>query len=287
MKKKKWICPVLIVLCVALFLGYSIIDDMTTDTTAPQIKMPEQTLQVSVADGEEALLQGVTALDETDGDVTDSLVVESLRLLDSDGTVSVSYAAFDKSGNVAKAQRQLQYSDYESPRFVLESPLVFTQSGTVNVLNRISAVDFIDGDITHRIRATNLSGTSISTQGSYEVQFRVTNSLGDTVQLQLPVEVYAPGTYDGTLALTDYLVYLPVGSEFHAESYLKEYTLSGETHDLSGGMPEGFTLQTSGQVDPETPGVYVLTYKVTYTVASGTGSRAYTGYTKLIVVVEG
>ena len=287
MKLRKWVCPMLILLCLGVFFAYQTVDQIRTDDTPPEIKMEETFLLLSIEDPREALLQGVTATDDTDGDVTESLVVESVRLLSSDGTVAVSYAAFDRAGNVAKAQRQLRYTDYQSPRFTLSAPLIFVQGPSVNVLSYVSAQDGVDGDISHRIRATNLSGTSISAQGSYEVQFRVTNSMGDTVQLQLPVEVFAAGNYDGKLSLTDYLIYLQAGDTFRAEDYLKEYVLNNKTYTLEDGMPEHFTLQTAGQVDTQTPGVYVMTYKVTYTAASGTGSRAYTGYSKLIVVVEG
>ena len=44
-----------------------------------------------------------------DGDVTASLVVERVNLTDSDGSISVSYAAFDSAGNVAKVKRRQIY----------------------------------------------------------------------------------------------------------------------------------------------------------------------------------
>ena len=49
-------------------------------------------------DDKSALLAGVTASDNVDGDVTAFLVVERVNLTDSDGSISVSYAAFDSAG---------------------------------------------------------------------------------------------------------------------------------------------------------------------------------------------
>ena len=284
MKNRKWMGPALIVVCLVVFFGYRMLDRMRTDTVAPKFHMEENAPQVSVSDMETALLQGVTATDDRDGDVTDSVLIESIKIVDADGMVTVAYAAFDRSGNVAKAERQVLLTDYTSPRFSLSAPLIFRQNQAVDLQSRISAQDVFDGDITHRIRATNLSGTTISDQGSYEVEFRVSNSLGDTVILQLPVESIASGAYDGTLSLSDYLVYVPAGSEFAPESYLTTYAVAGTSVDLSSGIPEDYSLEISGHVDTDTPGVYDITYKVTYTAQE---VRGYTGYTRLIVVVEG
>lgn len=289
MKKRTWLFLVLIALCLAVFYGYRAVDRLNTDTKAPQISISSGTLQLSVQDSQSALLQGVTAKDETDGDVTASLVVESVRLTDPDGTVSVGYAAFDSAGNVAKASREVQYTDYESPRFTLSAPVAFSQSSGVDVLSIIHVTDMLDGDITHRIRATSLSEEAVTAVGTHEVQFRVTNSLGETAELVLPVEVYPAGNYQASLSLTDYLVYLPAGTAFNPKDYLNSFTVSGEVTSLRSGMPRNFTLQTVGTVDTQTPGVYSVGYTVTYTVVSETNpenNRVYSGYSKLIVVVE-
>lgn len=290
MKNRKWPYLLLIVLCLLLFGAYRAAGRMRADTEAPKISVDEQLLQVSVKDDKSALLQGVTAKDTHDGDVTASLVVESMRLLDQDGTVTVTYAAFDQAGNVAKAERQVQYTDYESPKFTLNSPLAFIQGSSFDVLSVVEAQDVVDGDIQHRIRATSLDETSISMLGNHYVQFRVTNSLGDTVERVFPVEVYPAGTYEATLTLTQYLVYLPVGSVLNPNAYLGEFTWNRETTSLRSGLPKNYSLRTSGWVDTQTPGVYALSYTVTYTQVNETNpenSKMYDGYSKLIVVVEG
>lgn len=290
MKKRNWLYLALIVVCLAGFWGYRTMARLRADTVAPKIQMDTQTLQVSVEAPSAALLQGVSATDDTDGDVTGSLVVESVRLLDSDGTVSVRYAAFDKAGNVAKAERLAQYIDYEQPKLYLDAPLIFTQNTNFNVLNSVFAEDPLDGDISHLIRTTVLDTDTLAALGIHPVQFRVTNSLGDVVELVLPVEVCAAGTYTARLTLTDYLVYLDVGSQFDPESYLVDYTLGGVAVSLEDGLPQNFSLRTQGAVDMQTPGVYTLSYEVTYTPVNDANpgiDQSYTGYTKLIVVVEG
>lgn len=279
MKLKKWICAILILQCLLVLLIYWAVDTVVTDKTAPKIHIEGTVAQVSVHDPESALLQGVTASDETDGDVTDSLVVESIRLTDPNGTVTVTYAAFDGAGNVTKAERTLRYSDYVSPRFRLSAPLVLDLNYYSDLRGRIRVEDVLDGDISHRIHVENLTGSSAQVVGTYTVRLWITNSLGDTVQLELPVEVCAAGSYSGYLQLTDYLVYLPVGAEFSPESYLLGYSAGGSATDLTAGVPEDCTLEIIGSVDSRTPGVYEVCYRLN----RGTD----TGYTKLMVVVEG
>ena len=290
MKKRNWLLLLLIALCLAAFFGYREYDQLHTDTRAPKIYLDEQPLEVSVEDDRSALLTGVTASDNVDGDVTDSLVVESVNLLDSDGAISVGYAAFDSAGNVAKATREGRYVDYESPRFTLSAPLIYTLDRSFDVLGTVGAVDVIDGDIQHRVRATAKGGKAVTTLGSHRVQFQVTNSLGDTVSAIFPVEVLSPGVYNATLELTDYLIYLPKGSSFNAEDYLSSFTWLGEEYSLEGGLPEDYALRTRGTVRTGYPGVYAIEYRVTYTDRDEKNpdfDRKYTGYSKLIVVVEG
>lgn len=278
MKWRKWIIWVLIAACVAALLGYRYLDRVRTDTASPEIMFDEADLRLSVRDEENVLLCGVSAWDEHDGDVTASLVIESIRF-GSDDILNVTYAAFDSAGNVAKATRQAEYTDYESPRFSLDAPLMFTENTNINLLGVVSVTDVLDGDLSHNIRATSLDETSIATVGTHDVQLRVTNSLGDTVTLVLPVEVTAAGTYYGKVELSDYLIYIDVGSSFDASRYALAYTLGGTTYDLTDDREEGIDLTITDDVDTSSAGVYVVTYKVE--------CGGYTGCSKLIVVVEG
>ncbi len=288
MKNKSIWYVIPILMCLAVLISYRTLVNRTTDTTPPVIHL-EGELTLSVLDGEDALLQGVTATDDTDGDVTGSVVVQNAKLLDRNGTVLVTYAAFDSSGNVTKSQRQVRYRDYESPRFHLRGPLLFPEKSVVNILDLISAEDPIRGDISRWIRTTVLSGTTLNTLGVHQVLFQVTSSMGETVKLEIPVEVYPAGMYPAKLTLTDYLVYLPMGCYFDPNTYLDSFSLSGSTTDLSA-LPEAYSVSITGQVDTNTPGVYTLGYTVTYTqdnpLTPGT-SQTYSGYSKLVVVVEG
>ncbi len=278
MKIKHWLYIMLIFACVAGLFGYRYWDSLRADTLPPSISFTVERPELSVTGGEAALLADVTATDRADGDVTASLVVEDIRLDNEQGLATVTYAAFDGAGNVAKASRQVQYTDYAGPRFCLSAPLLF--SSGYDLLQHISAVDPMDGDISNRIRATSLDDDTISEQGIHDVLLRVTNSLGHTVELTVPVEVGGYMGYAAEMELTEYLVYLEQGAEFSAESWLKSFSAGKTKLALEGAVPEGYRLAVTGTVDTAVPGVYAVRYELTQ---NGSG---YTAVSKLIVVVE-
>ena len=116
MKSKKWVMMLLIVAFLVAFWEYRLYDACSTDTDVPQIEIDHtQLLKLSVQDPKSTLLQGVSAMDTRDGKLTDKVVVEGIQLINDEGLIEVGYAVADNSGNVAKATREVQYTDYDSP----------------------------------------------------------------------------------------------------------------------------------------------------------------------------
>ena len=286
MKKIKFLTPALIFLCAGLFAGYSAWDRINTDKKAPEITIGTETIQVSVSAPRSDLLQGITAQDDRDGDVTDSMVVESIKALDSDGTIEVSFAAFDQAGNVAKSTRTVRYTDYHSPRFSLSRSLVYPYGNNFDPLTVISATDCLDGSLQSRIRAMSLDNDSVSALGDHQVEFRVTNSLGDTVRLTLPVTVYSSDIYSIGVSLREYLIYLKPGTAFDADSYLSAIGHGHSTY-TADALPANYSVHISGDVKTGIPGVYPVDYTVTCAQESSSGTQYVSGFNRLIVIVEG
>nr|WP_308626183.1 hypothetical protein [uncultured Eisenbergiella sp.] len=87
---------VLLAVCLFLYLG--------KDRTAPVISFGENLAGYEEGMDEALLLQGVTAADDRDGDVSDSLLVE--KIAGTNGKeVIVTYVARDSANNVGKASR--------------------------------------------------------------------------------------------------------------------------------------------------------------------------------------
>ena len=72
------------------------------DIVPPVITFPEGTVYYTQGDDPKVLLSGVTALDERDGDVTDSIIISSISATDGAEAIAV-YHAKDTSNNVNAA----------------------------------------------------------------------------------------------------------------------------------------------------------------------------------------
>lgn len=280
---RKWTYLILTAMCLIFLFLYLDMDGHAHDTVPPIIHIEKGTMEIFIADPESVLFHGISAIDNIDGDVSNTLLIENITLSNEQGLATVSYAAFDSSGNVTKAKREVRYVDYVGPRMDLKQALIFTENFTQDVLGLMTAHDFKDGDISHWVRATALDGDNLNTLGVHRVQFRVSNSLGDTAILELPVEVLSPGQIQGQLELRDYIAYLKKGEPFDAMDYPLSYTLGDQTLEFKQKLPDNFQLHIEHHVDPQTPGLYEVLYTLVYTE----NGYSYTGYSKLFVVVEG
>ena len=281
--KRNLIYLSLFLVCVLAFGLFLTVTKARTDAQPPTISFAEGPVEFSATAPRATYLQGVTAWDDRDGDVTASVVVADVKLLDPDGSIRITYAAFDAAGNVTKASREAKFTDYESPKFTSDQSLTFASGTNFDLFKLIGAQDVLDGDISHRVRINSLDESTITATGIHNVELRVTNSLGETTRLVIPVEVYAAGTYTAKLTLTEYMVYLPVGEVLDENAYLDTFLAGNSSLSLADGLPENCTLDVINQVETDVPGVYTVEYRV----SQRTGNATVTGYAKLIVVVEG
>ncbi len=137
----------------------------------------------------------------------------------------------------------------------------------------------LGGDISRKIKIyTSASGST--TTGEYPVELEVTNDYGDVEKLELILNVYSAAEFNRRYpALSEYIIYVPVG----------------ETPDLSSyliGIRQGDKVMTfeEAEVDPyytdvddslvnyDEPGVYTAEFELWQ-------SYTLTTYTKMIVVV--
>lgn len=245
------------------------------DKTGPEIQFDEELLKVSVKVTEEELLEGVKATDSKDGDVTDTVIIESISKLLPGNERIVTYAAFDNDNHVGKAERRIQYKDYKAPRFSLDEPLTTSLSSDMaEMIGALHAKDCIDGDISDQIVITNADITGLSgdeASMTYEVQ--VTNSCGDIASLQLPVSINMSGTNSqfAEIKLEKYLIYKKVGKSVDFESYIEDVV-------AAGNVASAADVKVTSDYDKSEPGVYTATY--TLEVNGETAS------TQLYIVVE-
>lgn len=91
---------VLIVLCVFFFLRM--------DRTAPKLEFYAGDLTYVSGMDKARLLEGITAYDSHDGDITNRIVIEKMIVNEEEGTLIVFYAVSDQAGNVTKASREFE-----------------------------------------------------------------------------------------------------------------------------------------------------------------------------------
>lgn len=263
--------------------GYTKYKTMQTiENSQPVISILEDTLAVKCDAGREELLAGVTASDQEDGDITDQIIIENASNFIEPGRCRIYYAVFDSAGKAATANRTLIYEDYTSPVLSVNEPLEFAQGSSVEILNKLSAYDCIDGDVTANIEI--LSTTVKNTvAGTYRAKVQISNSHGDSTKIELPVLIYDPKDMNLQLTLDTPLLHLNAGDSFSAKSHLKGVKdAAGNSVTLYWDKTEehNANVNVSGSVVTETPGVYY----VTYTVMNSNGSR---GTAVLTVSVEG
>ncbi len=312
MKKLNVICAVAALAAVIGGGAYYKYSKDTEDVKPPEIRLETESITLSVSEPETKLLDGVTAVDDHDGDLTDKVQINDVRLVKSEpGALSefeVSYVVFDANNNMAYRTRQLTYSDYVPPRFKISLPLRFPSVSGVDIYRCIGATDSIEGDISSQITVSMgddfLEATST---GVYSCSVQVANSLGDSVELPLTFEVYDSSSPEEStrpaIGLTQYLTYLKAGERFDPEEFLKDLRIEKTTYkllnqgdieitDVVSQYDYGYfssiygyflfkdSVKVSTDLDTTVPGIYSVEYTFRHPTERTRGSA------NLIVVVE-
>lgn len=298
MRKIRIFSIIVFVTAVAVFGLYKRQEIIKADHAGPEITMEKDKIKVSCTDGPEELLKGIKAEDSKDGDVTDSLIIESMSNFIKKGKRKMTVVAFDSDNNATKATRIIGYKDYKSPEFGLEEPLKFPLK-TPDILGTLSAQDVLDGDLTGNIKMSSEYSVKPETAGDYPMIFTVANSAGDVVKLPVTIQIYDPSeeSQSPKFTLSEYITYLPVGSVFNPWDYVEQITIrdlkytKAEDGNLYTPNPDGRLMKTvitpeevqiTHNVDVNTPGSYEVTYQLT----DDSGRESRTGTVRLIVVVR-
>ncbi|MCI6997572.1 MAG: DUF5011 domain-containing protein [Eubacterium sp.] len=311
MKKVK---IVLSALCLLLLIGgwqYLQKKYLQVDLEAPIIRINESVITVSINATDEQLIEGVTAEDNIDGDVSDSILIENVVKKSGGGANEflITYVAFDSSNNVGRMSRDLIYSDYRQPHFELTGLLRFPNNKKISLFDYIQANDCLDGNITSFITIEGEKELEENMkEGIYDYNLSVVNSVGDIAELPIQVEVYEDSyeeqNFRPKILLQSYLEYLEKGSRFNPEDYL-DHIIDGGTWLIDYGpmisierdgessmVTEKMAKEEKGNwinisqiriksnVDTNNPGIYHVTYSYT------SDDSGYECKTQMIVVVE-
>lgn len=272
MKLLRILVLIVFVLVVGAWSVNVVLDKTVKDHTAPVITSDRDVLELSVKDDKSKLLTGLTATDDRDGDLTDSILVGTHSKFISKGVCDITYLVFDSSNNVGKYTRRIKYTDYTEPVFSLKEPLMFNSGDTVSMFSKISLTDCLDGDISSKVKIV-VNDVDNSKLGTYYVTFEASNSYADVVSRKLPVNIVNDTVDSPVIELTDYLIYVNVAESINPGKYLESVT---DKFDESASISN---VKITSTVDTRTAGVGQVKYEYT-------DSKGLTGHTFLLVIVR-
>ena len=221
---KKGLVAMLFLACAALLAG-NVVVYIGEDRNGPEISVPQEEITYVAGTDTSALLNGVTAQDDRDGDVTDTVTIESIIPNANQTGASVVYVGKDSKNNVTKETRTIVYSTDAA------------QAGAAAADQ--AAQDQAPADPS--AAQGDAAGENAQTRDDGAAQ-------NEAAIAALPAE--SPRFY-----LTQYFVEVERGADFNELSYVQDISDDKDSRDE---LYQG--IQISGEVDTNTPGEYTLEY---------------------------
>ena len=185
--------------------GYGLIDigktlRLVKDNTKPQdvkdATPPVLTLNGSpvmeLKQGDRFTDPGYTATDNKGANITNRVTVAGSVNVNAPGVYRLEYKVSDADGNTASATRVVEVTavDTTPPVLTLKgSQTMQISQGDKFVEPGFSAIDDVDGDITHKIAVTGT--VNINVPGVYTLEYRVSDAAGNASSATRVVEVIA------------------------------------------------------------------------------------------------
>ena len=268
-----------IAVLVTVFFG--IYRHTTADHQGPILKVDDEEMVCSVKDGDKELLDGVTARDDHDGDVTDRVMVENISNFTGDGKRIVTYVVADSSNHVSRATRTISYKDYAKPQFEVKTAPRFSMAeldSATDYSKFVKATDLIDGNITKNIKISSVDDYKENEYGGFrDVVFQVSNSAGDTSTL--PITISYTETGAPVVNLSSYVVYLKKNAGFNPGNYMASVEMGNTKYSVADFRETAKgTIDIKNNVNLKEPGVYSVEF-----AAKAPNGKSSVTYMKVIV----
>lgn len=228
-----------------------------TVANAPEITSSVEVLELKVKEKEntEKLLEGLTASDKEDGDLTEEIMLTEVSDFEKSGKCTANYCVSDLDGNTTFFSRTIQYTDYTSPQFKIEKEPVCYIDEEPDLREFVSVFDSIDGDLTEKM-TIDTSKLDTSDAGLYPVTLEVTNSLGDQVSYRMFMCVKEATDNPTAVKLTEYSILLEKGEDFDPEDYV-DAVINEQGEEMIDPELE-ITNESTGDQDGVFPVIYQL-----------------------------
>ncbi|MBC2370357.1 DUF5011 domain-containing protein, partial [Listeria booriae] len=226
-----------------------------SESNAPVINATDKTITVGDTFNK---MEGVTATDIEDGDITSSITTKG----DVDTTVAgkyiIEYSVMDSDQNIADKFVTITVKARDEAPVINASDKEITVGDAFNPMEGVTATDKEDGDITGSVRVEGEVDTS--TAGTYAVKYSVTDSANHTTEKTINVTVKEKASNESpVINASDKEI--TVGDAFNP----MEGVTATDRED--GDLTSSVTVK-SNNVDTAKPG----TYNVIYTVMDKDGN---------------
>ncbi len=250
---------VIVLILVLLFAGGK-------DKTGPTIEFTDECITVFTDDDDvDVLLKGVKAVDDKDGDVSNTLRIQNITVLKEDSQIVVHYSAKDLDNNIVKKEKSYDYTgtkDYIT--FSVLDEEIFKDDNASEGSSSQSETEssgMTETESTSEVNdptsESDIDDATSQTNDSVADNEEETSAIGDNNQVNdTPIdraEVDANGIPQ--IRMKYHELKIAAGSDFYFMDALSEWY--DDKDDVSR------RVIVLGEYDINVPGTYVLTYYVT------------------------
>lgn len=227
---------------IIIMIGVSIFFFLTDDREGPGIQYTDEMITYHEGDDTKELLKDVTAIDEKDGDVSSSLIIENMIILSDNQKAKIIYAAKDSKNNITKISRIVNY--------VADGPAgAHTDASDENNEDKEpgSQANANQGDNETGNNAQAANGSHVANTG----QSNQDDSEDSEQEEDSPEETLNPGA--PKIKLKSAEVTVPAGTELVRRNFVEEITDDKDSQEILWK-----SIKMDGEFHMNDPGVYHL-----------------------------
>lgn len=227
----------------------SVLTVILTDSKGPKITVEQKSITYVNGDDKASLLDGVSAYDAVDGDVTVSLIVKDITVLNSGDTAKVTYAARDNNNNISEAYRIVTYVDSDENYSEPDDEAMFQEITEGEVTEAEASAENTEAQATEEPVEDNTQETEEPTEEVKE-EPQEEEKPEESERPQPKATENKPEDKTPKITLKQKSVNINVGQTFNPSDYIKS-------------KENASSIAIDGAINVMAPGTYPLTFKVT------------------------
>ena len=227
----------------------SVLTVILSDSKGPMITVEQRSITYVNGDDKTSLLDGVSAYDANDGDVTVSLIVKDITVLNSGDTAKVTYAARDNRNNISEAYRIVTYVDSDENYSEPDDEAMFQEITEGEVTEAEVSAENTEAQATEEPVEDNTQETEEPTEEATE-EPQEEEKPEELEKPQPKATDNKPEDKTPKITLKQKSVNINVGQTFNPSDYIKS-------------KENASSISIDGAINVMAPGTYPLTFKVT------------------------